>query len=154
MLPRLIGFIKQNYPDANLSEWLDGKYVQLTDSQLKKIANAIHTGELIDKPASKCPAEQLIFHFGDTLILIKKAQDGQYAYQAELAWETDFQSIHSVRNKDKGFYFINFGFDDDYKTTLLPTQKTLENTFVDEQGNQIVLDKSMPVLKAFMLAIS
>lgn len=153
MLPKLITFIKENYPDANLSEWLDSKYIHLSDAQLKKVAQAVNSGELSTKPASACPASQLIFHFGSTLILIKK-DDGDSAYLAELAWETDFKSTHSVRDKDKGFHFINFSFDDDFETTMLPTQKTLEGIFIDEAGNQKVIDKSMPILKAFVCAIT
>ena len=154
MLPKLIDFIQKNHPKIPLDDWLDSKYISLNNAQLKKIAQAIKNKELTNKPASACPATDLIFHFGSTLILIKKQTNGQYIYQAELAWQADFQSVHSTREKDKGFHFINFAFDDDFVITLLPTQKTLENTFIDKQGNQKVVDKAMPVLKAFMSAIS
>lgn len=154
MLAKLIKFIKENYPKSELQDWLDSKYIQLSDAQLKKIADAIATGELITKPASTCPAQQLIFHFGQTLILIKKDNSNQSSYICELAWETDFQAIHSKRDKDKGFHFINFSFDDDFQAVLLPTEKSMEGVFVQADGDRKIVDKILPVLQAFISAIS
>jgi len=75
-------------------------------------------------------------------------------YQAELSWETDFLSIRSVRDKAKGFYFINFEFDDNYNTTLNETQKLIKDQINNETKNKKIVEKVMPVLKGFMQAIS
>ena len=151
MLKRLIEFLKNNYPNTNIDEYLDSKYINLESEQLKKIAEAIKSGELQVKPASTCTASQFIFHFGSTLILLKKVSNG---FEAELAWETDFLAIHSVREKIKGFYFIKFSFNDDYQTTLLDTDKKNEDQVRSEVKEKEVLDKIMPVVKGFISAIA
>lgn len=155
MIEKLVKFLENNYPDSNISDYLDAKYIQLTNPQLKQIADALGSGELTIKPASSCTAEKFIFHFGDTIILVQKDSDSPSAsYQAELAWETDFLAIHSTRNKGKGFYFIAFEFDDDYQVTLKKTDKALEDQIRNIEQDQALIDKTMPVLKGFMSAIS
>lgn len=154
MLKKLIKFIEDNYPNSNSNEWLDSKYIHLNDTQLKKIADAYHDGNIVEKTASNCPATQLIFHFGNTLVLIKKSTKKGQSYLAELAWEADFQSTHSVRQKDKGFHFINFALDNHYQLTLLPSDKKLVDTFVDEKLAEKIAHKSLPIIKVFMCAIS
>jgi len=119
MLKRLIKFLENNYPDSNINAYLDAKYIALTSPQLKQIADALKSGELNIKPASDCSANNFIFHFGSTTILVQKDNtSSSVTYQAELAWETDFHSVQSIRDKGKGFYFIAFEFDDDYQISL------------------------------------
>ncbi len=155
MLKRLVEFLKNNYPDANIEEYLDAKYIQLNNPQLKQIANALQSGKLNTTPASNCSASHFIFHFGSTFILLQKnTTNSDAAYQAELAWETDFLSVRSVRDKAKGFYFINFEFDDNYNTTLQETKKVIKGHVNNMAKNQAIIDKVMPVLKGFMSAIS
>ena len=50
--------------------------------------------------------------------------------------------------------FIAFEFDDDYQVTLKETDKLLEDQVRNEEQNQELIDKAMPVLKGFMSAIS
>jgi hypothetical protein len=155
MLKKLVEFIKNNHPDADLNEYLDAKYIHLTSEQLKKIAEAIQTGELASKPASNCSAKHFIFHFGSTLILLKREKDNSDTlYQAELSWETDFLSVRSVRDKAKGFYFVNFSLNDNYQAQLQSTTKTIKGQVDNSEKNQVIVDKVLPVLKGFMLAIS
>ncbi len=155
MLKRLVEFLKNNHSDVNIKEYLDAKYIQLNNPQLKQIANALSRGELNSKPASDCGASHFIFHFGSTLILLQKdTANSNTAYQAELAWETDFLSVRSVRDKAKGFYFINFEFDNNYKTTLKKTKKVIKGHINNTTKNQEIIDKIMPVLKGFMSAIT
>ena len=87
-------------------------------------------------------------------MLQKDKSDSPATYQAELSWETDFLAIHSTRSKGKGFYFIAFEFDDDYQVTLKQTDKFLEDQVRNEGQDQDLIDKTMPVLKGFMSAIS
>ncbi len=155
MLTKLVKFLENNHPDSNINDYLDAKYIQLTNPQLKQIADALNSNELKIAPASSCSAERFVFHFGNTIILVQKdSSDSSAVYQAELSWETDFMAIHSTRNKGKGFYFIAFEFDDDYQVTLKETDKFLEDQVRNEEQNQVLIDKAMPVLKGFMSAIS
>jgi hypothetical protein len=155
MLNKLVEHIKNNHPDTNIDIYLDAKYIQLNNTQLKQIADALERGDISATSASKCGAGHFIFHFGSTLILVQRdTTNSKIAFTAELAWETDFLSVRSVRDKAKGFYFINFEFDDDYQVTLLETQKIIEGHVNNKQKNQIIIDKVMPVLKGFMVAIS
>ncbi len=155
MLKKLVEFIKNNHEESNIDEYLDAKYIQLNDSQLKQIADAIDSGELIEKPASSCNADNFIFHFGTTIILVQKDNsDSNIVYSAELSWETDFLSIRSTRDKTKGFYFINFEFDDNYNATLKDTEKTIKDQIINKDKNEEIVNKVMPVLKGFMNAIS
>ncbi|WP_348676423.1 hypothetical protein [uncultured Candidatus Thioglobus sp.] len=155
MLKRLIKFLENNYPDSNINAYLDAKYIALTSPQLKQIADALKSGELNIRPASDCSANNFIFHFGSTTILVQKDNtSSSVTYQAELAWETDFHSVQSIRDKGKGFYFIAFEFDDDYQISLKDTDKNLQDQVVNKQKNQDLVDKAMPILKGFMSAIS
>ena len=155
MLKKLVKFLENNYPDSNIDDYLDAKYIQLSNPQLKQIADALNSGELKTKPASSCTAEKFIFHFGDTVILVQKDGNSPSAnYQAEFAWETDFLAVHSTRNKGKGFYFIAFEFDDNYQVTLKETDKLLEDQIRNIEQDQELIDKTMPILKGFMSAIS
>jgi hypothetical protein len=155
MLNRLIEFINNNYPESNVDEYLNAKYINLEDAQLKQIAQAIKTGELTIKKACDCPAKQFVFHFGNTLILLKKDDSTSTAcYQAELAWETDFVALHSARNKAKGFYFIAFEFDNNYTPYIKETDKSLKDQIRNDEQHQMVIKKVMPVLSGFMSAIS
>lgn len=154
MLKDLLDFIKVNYPKSNLDEYLNSKYIKLSNSQLQKIAQAIKDGEITQKPASICPADNIIFHFGNTLVLLKKSTTTNTAYTAEIAWHTNFQSVHSTRSKSKGFYFINFSFDDEYNITMLESDKTLTDSFTDTKANTTIAKDTLAVIKGFMSAIS
>ncbi|HIE77649.1 MAG TPA: hypothetical protein EYP92_02320 [Candidatus Thioglobus sp.] len=155
MLKRLVTFLNNNYPNSNIDEYLDAKYLHLTGEQLKQIAEAIEKGELEPRTASSCTADKFIFHFGETIILCQRDNTESITmYKAELSWETDFLAIHSTRNKGKGFYFIAFEFDDNYQVTLKDTDKFLDDQVVNMEKNMDILEKAMPVLKGFMFAIS
>ena len=155
MIKRLVEFLQNNFPDTNINDYLDSKFIELNSEQLKKIADAIKDGELSIKPASSCPADKFIFQFGTTIIFVNRdTSNNDQKYNAELAWETDFFAIHSARNKAKGFYFIGFSFDDDYNITLTSTDKVLEDQVRNEDQNKEVVEKAIPVLRGFMSAIS
>ncbi|WXU00022.1 MAG: hypothetical protein Ctma_0727 [Catillopecten margaritatus gill symbiont] len=155
MINKLVKFLENNYPDSNINDYLDAKFIQLTSPQLKQIADALKSGELKIKPASSCGAERFVFSFGKTAILVQKdTTDSPAVYQAEFSWETDFMAIHSTRSKGKGFYFITFEFDDEYQVSLKDTDKRLEDQVRNVEQDEAMIDKVMPVLKGFMSAIS
>jgi len=155
MITKLVKYLENNYPESNIDDYLDAKFIQLTSPQLKQIADALNSGELKTRPASNCSAERFVFSFGETAILVQKdTTDSLMTYQAEFSWETDFMAIHSTRSKGKGFYFIAFEFDDEYQVTLKDTDKRLEDQVRNVKQDQEMIDKIMPVLKGFMSAIS
>ncbi len=151
MLDRLIEFLKNNYPDSNIDNYLDAKYIHLKEQELKKIANAVKNNDLAIKEPANCKINLLLVHFGATIILLKKTTDG---YVAELSWETDFIAIHSIRNKTKGFYFIKFNFDNKYRIKLLTTDKKLSTQVTNKKQEIDIINKIMPVLKAFVSAVN
>ena len=91
MIKRLVEFLQNNFPNTNINDYLDSKFIELNSEQLKKIADAIKDGELSIKPASSCPADKFIFQFGTTIIFVNRdTSNTDQKYNAELAWETDF----------------------------------------------------------------
>lgn len=151
MFKKLIQFLQNNFPETNIDDWLNSKYFHLNDNQLKKIADAIKTKELELKPIEKLPVDSFIFHFSDTFILVKKDKEN---FVAEFAWQTDFLSVHSVKNKDKGFIFIGFTFDKNYQFNLIDCNKNLKDNFVNNNENKKIITKVMPILQGFISAIS
>lgn len=151
MFKKLIQFLQNNFPEINIDDWLNSKYFHLNDNQLKKIAEAIKTKELELKPIEKLPVDSFIFHFSDTFILVKKDKTG---FIAEFAWQTDFLSVHSVKNKDKGFVFISFTFDKNYQFNIIDSNKTLQSNFVNIEENKKTITKVIPILQGFISAIA
>jgi len=72
MLNKLVDYIKNNHPDTDVNVYLDAKYIQLNNAQLKQIADALERGDISSLPASSCSANHFIFHFGSTFILVQK----------------------------------------------------------------------------------
>jgi len=150
MLKKLITFLQNNFPKLNIDNWLESKYFYLNDAQLKKIATAIKNKELLIKSADELKLKSFIFHFSTTLILVEKTKTG---FKAELAWETDFFSIHSIRNKTKGFIFISFEFDKNYNFKIKQNNKNLETNYINTEKSENVINKVMPILQGFISAI-
>ena len=57
MLKDLIEYIKEGQSDSKIDNYLDSKYIHLTDAHYDQIANAISQGELSQKKVSCCMAE-------------------------------------------------------------------------------------------------
>ena len=153
MLKELIEYIKEGQADSDIYNYLDSKYVHLTDAHYDQIASAISQGELSLKKASDCPAERFFLHFYETILYVNKSTQEQHSvYDVELVQDTNY-SIETVdETESKNLAFLSFSINDDYQPTLIKRATTSET--VDEQKKQQTMQSVMPVLRGFMSAIS
>lgn len=153
MLKELIKYIKEGQADSDIYNYLDSKYIHLTDAHYDQIASAISQGELSLKKASDCPAERFFLHFYETILYVNKSTQEQHSvYDVELVQDTNY-SIETVdETESKNLAFLSFSINDDYQPTLIKRATTSET--VDEQKKQQTMQSVMPVLRGFMSAIS
>ena len=153
MLKELIEYIREGQIGSDIDNYLDSKYIHLTDAHYDQIAGAISQGELSSKKASDCPAERFFLHFNETILFVNKSNQGQHSiYDVELVNDTNY-SIEKVDESDlKNLAFVSFTINDDYQPTLIKRTTTSET--VDEQKKQQTMQSVMPVLRGFMSAIS
>ena len=153
MLKELIEYIKEGQTSSNIDNYLDSKYIHLTDAHYDQIAGAMSQGELSLKKASDCPAERFFLHFNETILFVNKSNQGQHSiYDVELVKDTNY-SIEKVNESDsKNLAFVSFTINDDYQPTLIKRTTTSET--IDEQEKQQTIQSVIPVLKGFMCAIS
>ena len=153
MLKELIEYIKEGQADSDIDNYLDSRYIHLTDAHYDQIASAISQGELSLKKASDCPAERFFLHFYETILYVNKSNQEQHSvYDVELVQDTNY-SIETVdETESKNLAFLSFSINDDYQPTLIKRATTSE--IVDEQKKQQTMKSVMPVLRGFMSAIS
>jgi hypothetical protein len=153
MLKELIEYIREGQIGSDIDNYLDSKYIHLTDAHYDQIAGAISQGELSPKKASDCPAERFFLHFNETILFVNKSTlEKRSVYDVELVKEINY-SIETVNESDsKNFAFVSFSINDDYQPTLIKRTTTSET--VDEQKKQQTMQSVMPVLRGFMGAIS
>ena len=153
MLKELIEYIKEGQTGSDIDNYLDSKYIHLTDAHYDQIAGAISQGELISKKASDCPAERFFLHFNETILFVNKSTQGQHSvYDVELDKDTNY-SIEKVDESDsKNLAFLSFSINDDFQSTLIKRVTTSET--VDKKEKQQTMQSVMPVLRGFMSAIS
>jgi len=153
MLKDLIEYIKEGQSDSEIDNYLDSKYIHLTDAHYDQIANAISQGELSQKKASECPAERFFLHFYETILYVNKSNQEQHSiYEVELVQDTN-SSIETVdETESKNLAFVSFSINDDYQPTLI--KRTTISESVDEQEKQQTMLSVMHVLRGFMSAIS
>jgi len=153
MLKELIEYIKEGQTGSDIDNYLDSKYIHLTDAHYDQIAGAMSQGELSSKKASDCPAERFFLHFNETILFVNKSNQGQHSiYDVELVNDTNY-SIEKVDESDlKNLAFVSFSINDDYQPALIKRVTTSET--VDEQEKQQTMQSVIPVLRGFMSAIS
>ena len=153
MLKELIEYIKEGQTGSDIDNYLDSKYIHLTDAHYDQIAGAMSQGELSSKKASDCPAERFFLHFNETILFLNKSTQGQHSvYDVELVKDTNY-SIEKVDEGDsKNLAFVSFSINDDYQPTLIKRVTTSET--IDEQEKQQTMQSVIPVLRGFMSAIS
>ena len=153
MLKELIEYIKEGQTGSDIDNYLDSKYIHLTDAHYDQIAGAMSQGELSLKKASDCPAERFFLHFNETILFVNKSNQGQHSiYDVELVNDTNY-SIDKVEESDlKNLIFVSFSINDDYQPALIKRVTTSET--LDEQEKQQTMQSVMPVLRGFMSAIS
>ena len=153
MLKELIEYIREGQTGSDIDNYLDSKYIHLTDAHYDQIADAMSQGELSPKKASDCPAERFFLHFSETILFVKKSsQEQRSVYDIELVQDTN-DSIEKVNESEvKNLAFVSFSINDDYQPTLI--KRTTTSDTVDEQKKQKTMQSVMPVLRGFMSAIS
>ena len=153
MLKELIEYIKEDQTGGDMDNYLDSKYIHLTDAHYDQIASAISQGELSPKKASDCPAESFFLHFIETILFVKKSTQSQHSvYDVELVQNTNDPIKIEDEGEAKNFVFVSFSINDDYQPTLKKRVNNYEA--VDEQEKQQTMQSVMPVLRGFMSAIS
>ena len=154
MLKELIEYIREGQIGSDIDNYLDSKYIHLTDAHYDQIASAISQGELSSKNASDCPAERFFLHFNETILFVNISTQGQHSiYDVELVKDTNY-SIEKVNESDsKNLAFVSFTIYDDYQPTLIKRTTTSE-TIDEQKKKQQTIQSVMPVLRGFMSAIS
>ena len=153
MLKELIEYIRDGQIGSDIDNYLDSKYIHLTDAHYDQIAGALSQGEISPKKASDCPAERFFLHFSETILFVNKSNKGLHSiYDVELVKETSYL-IKKVNESDsKNLAFVSFTINDDYQPTLI--RRTTTSVTIDEQKKQQAIQSVMPVLRGFMSAIS
>ena len=153
MLKELIEYIKEGQTGTDIDNYLDSKYIHLTDAHYDQIAGALAQGEFSPKKASDCPAERFFLHFNETILFVNKSNQGQHSiYDVELVKDTNY-SIEKVDEGDsKNLVFVSFSINDDYQPTLIKRVTTSKT--IDKQEKQQTMQSVIPVLRGFMSAIS
>jgi len=154
MLKELIEYIREGQIGSDVDNYLDSKYIHLTDAHYDQIAGAISDGELGPKKASDCPAERFFLHFNETILFVNKSTQGQHSvYDVELVKDTNYSIEKVDEDESKNLKFVSFSINDDYQPTLIKRVTTSET--VDEQEKkQQTMQSVIPVLRGFMSAIS
>ena len=153
MLKELIEYIREGQIGSDIDNYLDSKYIHLTDAHYDQIAGAMSRGELSPKKASDCPAERFFLHFNETILFVHKSTQGQHSvYDVELVKDSNYSIEKVDEDESKNLAFVSFSINDDYQPTLIKRTTTSET--VDEQKKQQTIQLVMPVLRGFMSAIS
>jgi len=147
MLKELIEYIKEYEGESDLGDYLDTRYIRLTDQHHDQIASSMSEGELTPKKASNCPAERFFLHFNETILFVNKlTEDPNSIYDVEMVQNED------PLNESKELIFASFSLDDDY-TPKLKNRKVSGKT-ADENLQQLTMLSVMPIVIGFMVAIT
>jgi len=147
MLKELIEYIKEYEGENDLGDYLDTRYIRLTDQHHDQIASSMSEGELTPKKASNCPAERFFLHFNETILFVNKlTEDPKSIYDVEMVQNED------SLNESKELIFASFSLDDDY-TPKLKNRKMSGKT-ADENLQQLTMLSVMPIVIGFMVAIT
>ena len=153
MLKELIEYIKEGQIGSDIDNYLDSKYIHLTDAHYDQIAGSISQVELSPKKASACPAERFFLHFNETILFVHKLTLEQSSvYDVELVMETNYSNKTVDKDESKNLVFVSFSINDEYQPTLIKRTTTSET--IDEKEKQQIMQSVMPVMRGFMSAIS
>ena len=147
MLKELIEYIKEYEGDNDLGDYLDTRYIRLTEQHYDQIASSMSEGKLTPKKASNCPAERFFLHFNETILFVNKlTENPDSIYDVEMVQNED------ELNESKELIFASFSLDDDY-TPKLKNRKMSGRT-ADENLQQLSMLSVMPIVIGFMVAIT
>ena len=147
MLKELIEYIKEYEGDNGLGDYLDTRYVRLTEQHYDQIASAMSEGELESKNSSNCPAERFFLHFNETILFVnKQTEEPSAVYDIEMV-QNEGESDDSME-----LLFVSFSIDDDYSPIL--KKRVTSGKTADENEQQQLKQSVIPILKGFMVAIT
>ncbi len=147
MLKELIEYIKEYEGENDLGDYLDTRYIRLTDQHHDQIASSMSEGELTPKKASNCPAERFFLHFNETILFVNKlTEDPNSIYDVEMVQNED------SLNESNELIFASFSLDDDYTPKL--KNRTMSGKTADENLQQLTMLSVMPIVIGFMVAIT
>ena len=147
MLKELIEYIKEYEGDNELGDYLDTRYVRLTEQHYDQIASAMSEGELESKNSSNCPAERFFLHFNETILFVnKQTEEPSAVYDIEMV-QNEGESEDSME-----LLFASFSIDDDYSPLL--KKRVSSGKTANENYQQLVMQSVIPILKGFMVAIT
>ena len=147
MLKELIQYIKEYEGDNDLGNYLDTRYIRLTDQHYDQIASSMSEGGLTPKKASNCPAERFFLHFNETILFVNKlTENPKSIYDVEMVQNED------ALNESKEPIFASFSLDDDYVPKL--KNRKMSGKTADENLQQLTMLSVMPILIGFMVAIT
>ena len=107
MLKELIKYIKEGQTGSDIDNYLDSKYIHLTDAHYDQIAGAISQGKLSPKKASDCSAERFFLHFNGIILFVNKSTQGQYSvYYIELVEDTNYSIEKLDEDESKNLVFV------------------------------------------------
>mgnify|MGYP000735256370 FL=1 len=147
MLKELIEYIKEYEGDNELGDYLDTRYVRLTEQHYDQIASAMSEGELEFKNSSNCPAERFFLHFNETILFVnKQTEEDSAVYDVEMV-QNEGESDDSME-----LLFASFSIDDNYAPSL--KKRVTSGKTADENEQQQLMQSVIPILKGFMVAIT
>ena len=153
MLKELIDYIKINQGSNNTDQYLDARYVRLTDEHYAQIAEAMSNSDVAPRKASSCPAERFFLHFKETILFVNRnSPEKEVLYSVDMAQDAEILTSTTNENEQNQLNFVSFCFDDDYLPRLIYHDLSSRNN--DDETMQLMMDSVMPVLRAFMCAIS
>jgi len=147
MLKELIQYIKEYEGGNDLGDYLDTRYVRLTEQHYDQIASAMSQGELELKKSASCPAERFFLHFNETILFVNKLTE-----EPNSIYDVEMIQNEGDSEEDKELLFISFSLDDDYVPSL--KKRVASGKTADENHQQLVMLSVIPILKGFMVAIS
>ncbi len=147
MLKELIEYIKEYEGDNELGDYLDTRYVRLTDQHYDQIASAMSDGELELKKSSSCPAERFFLHFNETILFVNKQTENPDA-----SYDVEMVENQGELDDSSDLLFASFSLSDDYTPSL--KKRASSGKTEDESHQQLVMLSVIPILKGFMVAIT
>jgi hypothetical protein len=147
MLKELIEYIKEYEDDNELGDYLDTRYVRLTDQHYDQIASAMSDGELELKKSSSCPAERFFLHFNETILFVNKQTENPDA-----SYDVEMVENQGELDDSSDLLFASFSLSDDYTPSL--KKRASSGKTEDENHQQLVMLSVIPILKGFMVAIT
>ena len=139
MLKELIQYIKEHEGDNELGDYLDTRYVRLTDQHYDQIAGAMSEGELELKKSSSCPAQRFFLHFNETILFVNKLTE-----EPNSIYDVEMVQNEGESEDDKDLLFISFSLDDDYGSTL--KKRVVSGKTVDENLQKLLMNGVFPIL--------